>query len=155
MTGIEEVYDAYITQSNKILDSSENRKESKDEVENLYYKIAKSNTKQNLNDVIDSCSIQNEIKAEKAKFLELLRTHSTNGLKFTNNTEFWVKNEKELKNLYKLALILNTMQSSTAFLERSFSVSSLISTKRSSNLDPTILQSSAMLKLNYFLFIRN
>ena len=51
MTGIEEVYDAYITQSNKILDSSENRKESKDEVENLYYKIAKSNTKQNLNDV--------------------------------------------------------------------------------------------------------
>ena len=98
-----------------------NKSEDSNQYFDILSKMRKSNTKENVAEILDLTSITMNIKNETIKFAELLKHHLENGIELKKE-RFWHDNQKELPHLFKIALVLNTMLPATALLERYFSV---------------------------------
>ena len=85
-------------------------------------------------------SISHEIKLFVSKFPELDEIKSTNS--------FWKKNREDLKHLYKLSEIIFNISSTSAQLERFFSISGLVCDKRRMRMTNELVIKRAMLKAN-------
>ena len=68
-----------------------------------------------------------------------------------SNTQFWRNHERLLPELYKLATILLNIQSSSAFVERFFSICGIICKKRASNMKNELIIMRSMMKANFHL----
>ena len=62
-----------------------------------------------------------------------------------SNTQFWRNHERLLPELYKLATILLNIQSSSAFVERFFSICGIICKKRASNMKNELIHDESKL----------
>jgi hypothetical protein len=61
---------------------------------------------------------------------------------------FWKKNSLKFPMLYKLALVLLNIQSSSAFIERFFSICGVVCTRRATNMKADLLIKRSMMKSN-------
>jgi len=85
------------------------------------------------------------INDEKKIFLNKIQNID---LKNTNNKTFWLNNKKELPNLFKLALLLLNIPSSSAYVERFFSICGIVNRKRAGNMADETLITRAFIKSN-------
>ena len=88
--------------------------------------------------------ILQEIKFLVSKFSELSE--------MKNTVRLWQKNKNELKHLYKLCEILFNIPSTSAQLERFFSISGFVCDKRRMRMTSDLVIKRAMLKANLSLF---
>ena len=94
-----------------------------------------------------SFSIRAEIEKEIEAFGKMIKdAHFINNTHST--TEFWRTNSEKFRLLLKVAAILLNISSSSAFVERSFSLCGIISTTRNANMKDELLIMRAMLKVN-------
>ncbi len=61
---------------------------------------------------------------------------------------FWLKNALQFPMLYKLAIVLLNIQSSSAFIERFFSICGVVCTRRATNMKADLLIKRSMMKTN-------
>ena len=61
---------------------------------------------------------------------------------------FWLQNSLQFPMLYKLAKVLLNVQSSSAFIERFFSICGVVCTRRATNMKADLLIKRSMLKAN-------
>jgi hypothetical protein len=66
----------------------------------------------------------------------------------TSTVQFWRKNSIKFPHMSKLALLLLTIQSSSAFIERFFSVCGVVCKPRASNMKDDLIIKRSMLKVN-------
>ena len=91
-------------------------------------------------------SIENSVEKEREFFVYILKNHN-----FTNKTrydEFWFGKRKELPHLYNLCLMLYNVPSSSAYVERFFSICGVVNRKRAGNMSDETLINRAFLKSN-------
>jgi len=86
------------------------------------------------------------LKKEIEKLREILIAYKYNIKR--NNCEFWRKYERHLPELYKLAIILCSIQSSSALIERFFSIYGVVCKKRSANMKNKLIIVRSTLKAN-------
>ena len=90
---------------------------------------------------------QQEIKEEVQKFASLLSNPLF--LKETlSSIDFWINNENKFPNLSKIYLMLSTITSSSAFIERFFSICGVIFDKRNQNSKDDLFITRSMLASN-------
>ena len=65
-----------------------------------------------------------------------------------SSIKFWLDNKKTFPSLYKLALILFNIPSSSAFVERFFSICGIVNDKRRGNMKDETLINRSFLKSN-------
>ena len=90
-------------------------------------------------------SDKSSIELEKTKFLAILEDASQ--LLITTK-QFWQKHRSTLPNLYKVARHLLSIPSSSAFVERFFSICGVICRKRAGNMSDKTLITRSFLKTN-------
>ena len=90
-------------------------------------------------------SAENEIKIEKNLFLSKL---SENNFDFVSSRQFWIENSTKMPILADLALLLLNIPSSSAFIERFFSICGAICNKRSGNYSDDMIILRSFLKAN-------
>lgn len=110
-------------------------------------KLKKSCTISNINEELTASSLYLQIEEEKIKYTNILREIKYN-YKNSSLAEFWIKHRQQLPLLYELALHLLVIPASSAYIERFFSISGIINSKRSANMDSETLQMKAVLKAN-------
>ena len=96
-------------------------------------------------EVHDSATRHVDIQTEIRAFVELLMEK-----KYLNRTtgSFWCFHSKSLPYLNKLALLMRTIPSSSAFIERHFSICGALCPQRNGNMSADLLVTRAMLKTN-------
>jgi hypothetical protein len=87
-----------------------------------------------------------QIENEKASFLNILRSKSLE--EFKSTTSFWHKNRKKFPNLYKLSLILLNIPSSSAYIERFFSICGFVCDTRRGNMSTSLTIKRCLLSAN-------
>ena len=98
----------------------------------------------------DPATIGNEIESvrldtEKIEFLKIIDSHNF----FTDDTsKFWFDNSKKLKFLNDLALVLWNIPSSSAYIERFYSICGNVCKTRAGNMTPTTICQRSFLKAN-------
>ena len=92
----------------------------------------------------DLNSTKNCMEKEREIFKAMLNE------KFFNLTssKFWLDNKKNFPNLYKLSLVLFNIPSSSAFVERFFSICGIVNNQRRGNMKDQNLINRAFLKTN-------
>ena len=90
-------------------------------------------------------SAENEIKIEKNYFLAKLHESSFD---FISSRQFWIENSTKMPILADLALLLLNIPSSSAFIERFFSICGAICNKRSGNYSDEMIILRSVLKAN-------
>ena len=83
---------------------------------------------------------------ERNNFVNILRNHN-----FTNKTHydaFWLEKRKELPYLYNLCLMFFNILTSSAYVERFFSICGVVNRKRAGNMTDEKLINRAFLKSN-------
>ena len=89
----------------------------------------------------------NELKLEVKKFTQLISDDKF--VKKVNSTaSFWIDFKSKLPILYKLRLILSNISSSSAFIERYFSLCGMIFDKRRHNMNDDLFEMRSLLKTN-------
>ena len=88
-------------------------------------------------------SAENEIKIEK--FLTKL---SENNFDFVSSRQFWIENSTKMPILADLSLLLLNIPSSSAFIDRFFSICGAICNKRSGNYSDDMIILRSFLKAN-------
>ena len=78
----------------------------------------------------------------------LLRNNSKLINETTSSKEFWIKNKKTFPKIYELALILLNINSSSAFIERFFSICGFIQDKRRQNITIDLFKKRCLLRAN-------
>ena len=88
-----------------------------------------------------------QIEREKLEFIKLL---DNNNLNFANKStaNFWLKEQNNLPNISKLAIILLNIPSSSAFIERHYSKSGNIVKPRCRNMSSETIIKRSILKSN-------
>ena len=86
------------------------------------------------------------VKKEVEKLLEILVENNYN-IK-VSNSEFWRKHERLLPQVYKLAIILCNIQSSSAFIERFLSICGVVCKKRATNMNNKLIIMRSVMKAN-------
>jgi hypothetical protein len=86
------------------------------------------------------------VRKEVEKLLEILVENNYN-IKVINS-EFWRKHERLLPQVYKLAIILCNIQSSSAFIERFFSICGVVCKKRAANMNNKLIIMRSVMKTN-------
>jgi hypothetical protein len=97
--------------------------------------------------------LENEIK-EFSLVLEKIKLDKKQ--KYTTR-QFWQKYQEKMPNLNRLALLITNMPSSSAFIERFFSVCGIIKNKQRGNMKPDLLEMRSLLKsnLNFLEYTKN
>ena len=67
------------------------------------------------------------------------------------NSQFWRNNEISFTELYKLAIIILNIQSSSSFVERFFSICGVVCKKRATNMKNNLIIMRLMMKANFHL----
>jgi hypothetical protein len=67
------------------------------------------------------------------------------------NSQFWRNNERSFPELYKLAIIILNIQSSSSFVERFFSICGVVCKKRATNMKNKLIIMRSMMKANFHL----
>ena len=78
-------------------------------------------------------------------FVKLIETNES---KKISTEDFWNSNSKQLPHLSKIALILLNIPSSSAYIERHFSLSGAICSQRRGNMSADLIITRSMLKAN-------
>ena len=110
-------------------------------------KLKKSCTITNISDELNASSLYLQVEEEKIMYTNILRETKYNH-KNVSLAEFRIKNRTQLPLLCEMALHLLVIPASSAYIERFFSISGIINTKRSGNMDSETLQMKAVLKAN-------
>ena len=87
--------------------------------------------------------IENEINDLRKTLLEEMFIKDS-----TSTVQFWRKYNFKFPHMSKLALLLSTIQSSSAFIERFFSVCGVVCKPRASNMKDDLIISRSILKAN-------
>lgn len=87
------------------------------------------------------------LRKEKEIFLSLIHSDETSALT-TPLRRFWIENKKQLPNLFKLANQLLSIPSSSAFVERFFSICGVICKKRCGNMSDETFIMRSFIKCN-------
>jgi hypothetical protein len=88
-------------------------------------------------------SIQIEINAFRVKIKNELSNANS-----TTTKLFWQNNALEFSSLKEIAIILLNIQSSSAFIERFFSICGVVCTRRATNMEADLIIKRSMLKSN-------
>ena len=88
-------------------------------------------------------SIQIEINAFRVKIKNELSNANSSTTKL-----FWQNNALEFSSLKEIAIILLNIQSSSAFIERFFSICGVVCTRRATNIKADLIIKRSMLKSN-------
>ena len=88
-------------------------------------------------------SIQIEINAFRVKIKSELSNANS-----TTTKLFWQNNALEFPSLREIAIILLNIQSSSAFIERFFSICGVVCTRRATNMKADLIIKRSMLKSN-------
>ncbi len=99
------------------------------------------------NEEVIKLEIQNRIGNEITLLLKVFKDQKFLNERFTSN-QFWFKHENNFPYLSKLALALLNIPSSSAFIERFFSICGVICNKRSLNIGDDLLITRSLLKAN-------
>lgn len=89
---------------------------------------------------------KSELQAEVTKFINYLKKKPLKEVKSTS--KFWYKYQTELSNLYQLSLILLNIPSSSAYIERFFSICGFFFDKRRYNMKPELTIKRCLLAAN-------
>ena len=96
-----------------------------------------------INENLKKREIENEINDFWKTILEeMLKKDST------STVQFWMKHSIKFPHMSKLALLLSTIQSTSAFIERFFSVCGDVCKPRASNMKDDLIIKRSMLKVN-------
>lgn len=96
-----------------------------------------------INENLKKREIENEINDFWKTILEeMLKKDST------STVQFWRKHSIKFSHMSKQALLLSTIQSSSAFIERFFSVCGVVWKPRASNMKDDLIIKRSMLKVN-------
>ncbi len=102
-----------------------------------------------LNDQIELENFQNNLEKEVDKFRKYLSANNFRIFSEIKSTkDFWLKHTTEYPNLAKLALILLNICSSSAYIERFFSICGFVQKKRSCNITIDLFKKRCMLRSN-------
>jgi hypothetical protein len=99
------------------------------------------------NEELNNIEIKNDITSETTELIKVFKDNDFLKEKFTSH-QFWFKYESKFKLLSQLALILLNIPSSSAFIERFFSICGVICNKRSLNIGDDLLITRSLLKAN-------
>ena len=88
----------------------------------------------------------NEIESELEKLKKILNTEKI--MKCFSSQHFWLSNSKNFPNLFKLACFLLNISSSSACIERYFSICGFINKKQSSNSYTDLFLDRCLLRAN-------
>ena len=91
-------------------------------------------------------NIEQLVEKEKELYVNILRN-----CEFTNKTsyeDFWYARRKEMPYLYKLSLMYYNIPTSSAYVERFFSICGIVNRKRAGNMSDDTLINRAFLKSN-------
>lgn len=92
----------------------------------------------------EECDYRTILKVEVDQFITIIKeTLITKSTK-----QFWIDNKKSFPFLFKLALRLLSIPATSAHIERFFSVTGIINSKRSTNISDELLIKRSMLKAN-------
>ena len=100
---------------------------------------------ENINDETFMYTNMLELNKEKLEFMKLVENKSCFNI---SNSKFWFHHRKELPNLTKLASILINIPSSSAFIERYYSLCGAICSQRNGNMRPETIINRCFLKTN-------
>ena len=90
-----------------------------------------------------------EINLEIEKLRKILTENNSKVLRETKSTKFfWIDNLSQFSHLSKLALILSNINSSSALVERYFSICGFVQDKRKMNISPDLFMSRCLLRAN-------
>jgi len=90
-----------------------------------------------------------EIAVEVENFRKLLMRNNSKIInETTSSKEFWIKNKKTFPKICELALILLNINSSSAFIERFFSICGFIQDKRRQNITIDLFKMRCLLRAN-------
>ena len=108
---------------------------------------------QNDNLIISMTLLKEKFKDEIKKEVEKLKTLlSENGFKLIYKTDsskiFWLDRLSEFPKISKLALILSNINSSSAFIERYFSVCGFVQDKKKMNISLNLFIKRCLLRAN-------
>ena len=87
----------------------------------------------------------NKIKEETERYHTIT---TQNPIKYKNATEFWCHHSKEMPLIKELSFILLNIPSSSAFIERFFSVCGIVNRQRAGNMSDSTLINRSFLKTN-------
>ena len=95
-----------------------------------------------------SFSYSDKIVNKKNEFIKMLDEKDLTKIKFTNL--FWLSNAQLYPNLSRVSLILMNIASNSAFVERFFSLTRIISNEKRGNMSPGFFNNSFyVIKLHY------
>jgi hypothetical protein len=87
------------------------------------------------------------LKNEKEAFVDILKESSS--LEEQTSKKFWYSNKTKFPNLSKVAMRLLNIPSSSAFIERYFSLCGAVTTKRNGNMSTRVFIQRCLLKANF------
>ena len=93
-----------------------------------------------------SFSYSDKIVNKKNEFIKMLDEKDLTKIKFTNL--FWLSNAQLYPNLSRVSLILMNIASNSAFVERFFSLTGIISNEKRGNMSAELLITRSMLSSN-------
>ena len=93
-----------------------------------------------------SFSYSDKIVNKKNEFIKMLDEKDLTKIKFTNL--FWLSNAQLYPNLSRVSLILMNIASNSAFVERFFSLTGIISNEKRRNMSAKLLITRSMLSSN-------
>ena len=88
-----------------------------------------------------------ELQEEVAEYSVLVSSQTFKESSWSTK-EFWLKHKQQFPKLFQLALILSNVPTSTAFIERFFSICGVICKKRMMNMDDDLLIARCLFKAN-------
>jgi hypothetical protein len=102
-----------------------------------------------LDDLMNEHLMLAEIENEKTIFLNVLRSRPLE--EFKSTTSFWHQKHGKLPNLYKLSLILLNIPSSSAYIERFFSICGFVCDNRRGNMSTNLTIKRCLLSANIYI----
>ncbi len=99
------------------------------------------------NNEFDDYILEKKLKDEINYFIDLLNNDMfINSIKST--TSFWIRYGNKIPLLKQLAIVINNIYSSSAFIERFFSLCGIISNSRTGNMTSKLFTTKSFLKAN-------
>jgi hypothetical protein len=115
---------------------------------NFFFHFNVSDDEENENATGTVYNIKTKIEEEIFKFAPLFDNTSKFFTKFKSNKYFWKFYREKVPMLNQLYLILNNIPSSSAFIERFFSICGVVNKPRASTMTDGLFRCRCMLKTN-------
>ena len=128
------------------MSSSETMSSMNSESDNLLLKMMSQKREEIHSEGYEWMLKSTEAEKQTLEFITIIRESNLKKLKSTKS--FWCEHKTSLPILFELANILLNIPSSSAFVERYFSMCGVVCKQRAGNMDPDLIITRSMLKSN-------